>query len=239
MTNSRNPIEGIIFDKDGTLLDFEATWGLWAQGFLTQIAEDDNALAIKLGQAIGFDHPSARFLPASLAIAGSQGEVAAALAAHLPGVSKDAMIERMNTSSEDIPLAEVVPLRPLIKGLSDRGLRLGVATNDAEAPARAHLQAAGVLEYFPFVAGFDTGFGYKPDPGQLLGFIAKFDLDPARVLMVGDSTHDLHAGRAAGMIAVAVLSGPSGAEELAPHADVVIGDISELPQWLNRREAAE
>jgi len=50
--------------------------------------------------------------------------------------------------------------------------------------------------------------------------------------MVGDSTHDLHAGRAAGMRTVGVLSGPAPREELAPFANVVLADIGEIPNWL-------
>jgi phosphoglycolate phosphatase len=50
--------------------------------------------------------------------------------------------------------------------------------------------------------------------------------------MVGDSTHDLHAGRAAGMVCVAVLTGVADRDELAPHADVVLDTIADLPRWL-------
>ncbi|MFD2856539.1 HAD family hydrolase [Seohaeicola zhoushanensis] len=52
--------------------------------------------------------------------------------------------------------------------------------------------------------------------------------------MVGDSTHDLFAGRTAGMHTVGVLTGVAGHEDLAPHADVVLPDIGHLPAWLDR-----
>lgn len=235
MTQTHGPIDGIIFDKDGTLLDFEATWGQWTKEFLTEITGGDSELAQKMGHSIGYDFITTEFLPASLAIAGTQEEVAGALAVHLADYSQDELIERMNASAANAPLAETVPLKPLIQALSGRGIRLGVATNDAEAPARAHLLAAGILEWFPFVAGYDSGFGYKPAPGQLVAFADAYDLIPGRVLMVGDSLHDLHAGRAAGMITVAVLSGPATSDELAPHADVVLRDIGQLPGWIDAR----
>ena len=50
--------------------------------------------------------------------------------------------------------------------------------------------------------------------------------------MVGDSTHDLLAGRAAGMKTAAVLTGMANEGELAPFADVVMQDIGHLPGWL-------
>ena len=50
--------------------------------------------------------------------------------------------------------------------------------------------------------------------------------------MIGDSTHDLHSGREAGMFTIGVLTGPATAEDLAPHADVVLANIGHIPQWL-------
>jgi phosphoglycolate phosphatase len=50
--------------------------------------------------------------------------------------------------------------------------------------------------------------------------------------MVGDSTHDLIAGRAAGMGTVAVLTGMASTSDLAPFADLVLPDIGHLPAWL-------
>ena len=57
-------------------------------------------------------------------------------------------------------------------------------------------------------------------------------LAPARIVMVGDSPHDLSAGRAAGMQTVGVTTGPIPAEALAPLADAVLPDIGHLPGWL-------
>ena len=50
--------------------------------------------------------------------------------------------------------------------------------------------------------------------------------------MVGDSAHDLIAGRAAGMQCVGVLTGTATRADLAPLADVVLPDIGHIPDWL-------
>jgi phosphoglycolate phosphatase len=68
-----------------------------------------------------------------------------------------------------------------------------------------------------------------------LAFAAFTGLDPAEVLMVGDSRHDLEAGRAAGMRPIAVLTGIARAADLAPHAEAVLPDIGALPAWLDAR----
>jgi phosphoglycolate phosphatase len=115
------------------------------------------------------------------------------------------------------------------------GLALGVATNDSEAPARAHLAHAGIADLFAFVAGYDSGWGGKPAPGQLLAFARAAGLDPGACAMVGDSLHDLAAARAAGMAGVAVLTGIAGRDTLAPAADAVLGSVAELPDWIAAR----
>jgi phosphoglycolate phosphatase len=106
-------------------------------------------------------------------------------------------------------------------------------TNDAEGPARAHLASVQVLELFDLVIGSDSGFGAKPQAAPLLALADKMDIPAAACIMVGDSTHDLRAGRAAGMRTVAVLTGLAEAAELAPLANAVLPDVSHLPAWIS------
>ncbi len=224
-------VDGILFDKDGTLFDFNATWVAWVERLIARWAGDDPARGAALAEAVGFDPARRRFHPGSVVIAGTPEEAAAALVPLL-ALPPGEIARILNGEASGAPMAEAVPLAPLLTRLRGRGLKLGVATNDAEAPARAHLAAAGVAALFDFVAGSDSGHGAKPGPGMCLGFAAATGLDPARVVMVGDSTHDLHAGRAAGMQVLAVLTGPAEAHALAPLADAVLPDIGHLPDWL-------
>ncbi len=231
-------VRGILFDKDGTLFDFHATWGVWAQGLLAELAGGDDAIASRLGNAIGyrFADPAAGvqagFLASSPVIAGTPEVIAAALLPHLPGRESAALVALMNARAALAPQMPAVPLRPLLSGLRVQGLKLGVVTNDAEAPAHAHLASAEVTDLFDFIAGYDSGHGAKPEPGPLLAFARAVALDPGEVVMVGDSTHDLVAGRRAGMRTLAVLTGLAGAAELALHADAVLPDIGAIPAWL-------
>ena len=55
---------------------------------------------------------------------------------------------------------------------------------------------------------------------------------PHEVLMVGDSSHDMHSARAAGSIAVAVTTGMASEDDLRLHADHVLGGIGELPDLI-------
>lgn len=228
-----NAIRGILFDKDGTLFDFEATWCGWAASMLTDLAGGDAVRAEALGRRIGFDMATRQFDPDSTVIAGTPDDVVRLLGPGVPELTASELTQALNSSAAAAPQVETVPLGPLLSGLRGAGFKLGVATNDAEAPARAHLVAAGQLDAFDFIAGYDSGYGGKPAPGMCLGFASAMGLEPGTVLMVGDSTHDLHAARAAGMPAVAVLTGPALRADLAPFADVVLPDIGGLPDYLN------
>ena len=226
-------IRAILFDKDGTLFDFQATWAAWAARVIVDLAGTDAARAARIAEAIGFDRVAGVFLPGSVVIAGTVAEVADHILPHLPGREAAGLIAELDAAAAVAPQMPAVPLGPCLAGLRARGLRLGVATNDAESSAHAHLVQAGVAACFDFIAGYDSGHGAKPGPGQLLAFAQAMGIEPACIAMVGDSLHDMAAARAAGMRAVAVLSGPAGAETLAPAADVVLPDIGALGPWVD------
>jgi len=228
--------EGVLFDKDGTLFGFHATWAVWARKVIGELAAGDPARERAIAAATRFDLGTGAFHPDSPVIAGTNRQAAELVASAMPGADVGAIESYLMHSAAEAPLSPVVPLAPLLDGLVGRGLALGVMTNDTEYGARAHLRAAAVEDRFAFIAGFDSGYGAKPAPDPLLAFAREVGLAPARVVMVGDSTHDLVAGRAAGMQCVAVLTGMAEAAELAPHADVVLPDIGHLPGWLDRAD---
>ena len=225
-------IRGILFDKDGTLFDFATTWETWAASFLMRLSGGDEALATSMGQAIDFDLGRRSFAPGSVVIAGTPQEVATVLQPFRPDMGNAALLNLLNEEAALAPQQPAVPLAPLLTGFRENGMALGVATNDAEAPARAHLDSADVTGFFDFLAGSDSGFGGKPAPGQLLAFAKSTGLAVQEILMVGDSLHDLLAAQNAGMPAVGVLTGFASKAQLEPHASAVLPDIGHLPAWL-------
>jgi len=230
-------ISAILFDKDGTLFDFHKSWGGWAAEVLTDLSDGDAARQAVLAEAIGFDLRTGRFDRSSPVIAGTPGDVVRLMLPHLPQMGPAALVSWLNTAAARARMVPAVPLDPLLAQLAARGLAIGVATNDAEAPARAHLEAAGIADRFDFVAGYDSGHGAKPGPGQLLAFAEEAARPPGEVMMVGDSRHDLVAGRAAGMCTVGVLTGPAEAGDLADLADRILPDIGHLPALLDALNA--
>lgn len=225
-------VKGLLFDKDGTLFDFRATWGGWTRRVIQALAGGRDDQAARLGQVLGYDPASGDFAADSAVIAQTTAEIRDLLLPCLGPTDPARLLEQMNTMAAQNDMIEAVPLVPLFTRFRAMGLKIGLATNDAEAPAHAHLRQASIDGFFDFVAGYDSGWGGKPAAGQMQAFLDRTGLAAGSVAMVGDSLHDLDAGRAAGMRTVAVLTGIARAADLAPHADVVLADIGELPRWI-------
>lgn len=228
------PIDALLFDKDGTLFDFGATWNTWAGQVLLELSDGAEARAQEMADTLRYDWAAKAFFPDSFVIAGTNGEVAEALSVHVPQMGAAELERYLAQRAGEADLAPAVPLASFLDGLNADGKTLGVMTNDSELSARSQLTRAGVLDRFAFVAGFDSGHGEKPDPDPLLAFCQAVDVAPERTAMVGDSAHDLIAGRAAGMVTIGVLTGPAAEGDLAPLADIVLPDIGHIPAWLAR-----
>lgn len=227
-------ITAIVFDKDGTLFDFRRTWNAWAVEFLRQLTSDAPERRPAAAEAIGFDLGAGAFRPDSVVIAGTPDQVAAVLGP-VVGVPFGRIVDLANAIAARTPQVPAVDLGACLTELG-HGRALGLVTNDGEVPARVHLDTTGIARHFDFVAGYDSGYGAKPDPGPLLAFARATGSDPAETLMVGDSRHDLEAGRRAGMTPVAVLTGMAGHDDLADLAEAVLPDIGHLAAWIAARQ---
>ena len=233
MTIPFNTIKGLLFDKDGTLFDFQQSWSDWCHRFIHSVAKDAER-RVALGSTLGFDLERRTFLPESAVIAGTPEDTVNAVASVFPELDQNAVRELIVTSSAEDFQVPVAPLPELFEQLQSFGLKLGIATNDAEVPARAHLSQFALTSFFDFIAGYDSGYGAKPSPGQMNGFLAQFGMAPREAIMIGDSTHDLEAGRAANMYTIGVLTGVAPDHVLAPYADLILPDISALPALFAR-----
>jgi phosphoglycolate phosphatase len=229
-------IKAAIFDKDGTLFDFRSSWGAWTRVMLAEITRTPQE-AQDLAQRLGFDLQTGDFAPSSIVIAHTTDEIAQEIIKALPHLDLVTLSKQLESLAKSAPMVPLADLPVIFGALRAAGLKIGLATNDTEIPALHHLQQAGILPLFDFVAGCDSGWGGKPAPGQLLAFASACGLPANQIAMVGDSVHDLEAAQVAGMARVAVLTGIAGADDLAPHADVVLADISGLLDWITEQNA--
>ena len=230
-------IKGVLFDKDGTLFEYGDTWQVWCERVIDHLAEGDLSLRDRLAERGGYSFVNKTFTSNSLVVSASTDEIITAWAELHPTFGFKE-IESVGLSYlKDLPLLPVCDLGQMITNLKAMGMAVGCGTNDYEASARNQLTRAGVLDHFDFVCGYDSGFGAKPEPGMLHAFAEHVGVMTSELAMVGDSTHDLHSGDAAGVaLKVGVLTGPAGRDDLALAADVILESAGDLAGWLSSAE---
>ncbi|MER8657565.1 HAD family hydrolase [Mesorhizobium sp. M0847] len=237
----KNPadIKGILFDKDGTLVDFNATWLGIADFMAMDAAEGDRWKADRLLSAAGFDFVAKRFKPDSIFASGTNMDVVELWFPRLSDEDQMLAVARFNeiTSVQGSSMAVALPgVVAALTALHKRAYRLGVATNDSTAGAEKTMVTLGVAQLFTAAYGYDAVANPKPAPDTIVAFCDLTGLRPSEIAMVGDNRHDLEMARAGGCgLAVGVLSGTGTRESLASIADVVLDSVADLPDFLSAR----
>ena len=234
-----DPLQGIdllIFDKDGTLIEFHLMWGGWVDA-LSDRLEGATGLALRAGlyALLGVDPASGVVRWHGLLAATPMARIRDAVAAYVsdagagPERAADA-VDGAWHAPDPVALAQpVTNLQALLARLRERVRLFAVATSDDRDPTERTLIALGVAGEFAALACADDGFPSKPAPDPVLRLCARLGVPPDRTAVVGDSPADLRMGRAAGVArTIAVLTGVGDRATLEPLADLVLDSIADL-----------
>ena len=231
-------LKAILFDKDGTLLDFNRTWlgAYWRAAEIVASCSGDRLDPAAVLAAGGYVASTDTWQPDSVLAAGSNREIIHSWNALLPSPMSERDLDRIRQAfriGDDDLIPAVDPIRPCLESLREAGYVLGIATMDTEAGANDTARALGICDLFGFICGADSGFGEKPDPGMVNAFAEKTGCEPRHVVMVGDSPRDIEMGQNAGAgLSVGVASGAHSEAELLTYSHHVLTDISGLPRYL-------
>jgi len=241
-TAGSSQIRGILFDKDGTLVDFNRTWFGITMELAHKAADGDTAKARALVEAGGYDWEMEKFRGGSVVAAGTIHDL---VDLWHPELSLDEKRRRIRdydayaVSEGSRRAVGIAGLRETLEALAAKGYVLGIATNDSEAGARATAESLGLTALFTVIIGYDSVERAKPHADQLHLFAERTGLAPEAIAMVGDNAHDLEMAHAAGAgLAVGVLSGNSTLDDLGPLSDAILGSIADLPEFLAHRAEA-
>jgi len=206
----------VVFDLDGTLVDTAPDLGAALNRLLAEHDRPGLALS-EIRTMIG--DGAAKLVERGFSASGGYPVDPASL------VSRFLVLYERSVADLSRPFEGTMDM---LQRLTDSGLLLGVCTNKPARPTRQVLAALGLERYFVAVAAGD-GPARKPDPRHLLGVVEDLGAKPAATLMVGDSTNDVQAARAAGAQSVVVTFGYTA---IPPHelgADAVIERFADLP----------
>lgn len=227
-------IRGIVFDKDGTLLDYEKFW--------IPVAERAIRTLLEAHGAVGRLSAAMHAIGAYDGIRGvlCYGTYDDMMAALLPvfgdtAPTAEAVREAFGAA---VAAARIVPtcenLRAVLEELRTRGLRLAVVTSDSGEMTEHCLTALGIADLFDRVFFDDGVHPPKPDPYYMNAFCATYGLAPHEVLMVGDTTVDMRFAARSGAVSVAV---GKDAPSLLSGAAHVIPDVSHIFEVLAQEAA--
>lgn len=230
----------VVFDKDGTLIDFNLMWGGWVESQAWRV-EMTTGLPVreKLFDAMGYDWIRRSIRSKGALCCTPMGELYKLAAKVLVGEGMAAeaaedvirqcwrMPDPVATSR---PLADLAGLFRTIKSMD---MKIAVCTTDdrqATVDTLKHLQLDHMVDA---LACGDDGLPAKPHAEQIWTLCQQLGVQPHNTIMVGDTHTDMMLGRNAGVgLSVGVLGGASSLEDLAPDADVLVPSVDKLPKIL-------
>jgi phosphoglycolate phosphatase-like HAD superfamily hydrolase len=227
----------VVFDKDGTLIDFDLMWGGWAEELADRLESVlGRPIRAELHQQIGYDTAARRTIPGSPLAATPMAQLRALtteLVVRLTGrpwPDAAAVVDAAWTAPDPVSLAHpLADLPALFGGLRRAGVAIAVVTSDDRAPTEATLAGLAVAGLVDAVVCADDGFPSKPSPDTILEACRISGVEPGRAAMIGDSIADLQMAGAAGIgRRIGVLSGIGRRSELEPLADILLDSIAEL-----------
>jgi phosphoglycolate phosphatase len=130
----------------------------------------------------------------------------------------DAAHDRFLAHYADAPCERTVVydgVRESLAAMQARGIACVLVTNKPMAFLPAILEEFGLAPYFALTLGGDSLKQKKPHPAPLLHAAEQLGIAPENALMVGDSRHDVQAGKAAGFRTLAVTYGYNHGEPIA------------------------
>jgi len=229
-------IDLLVFDKDGTLIEFHLMWGGWVDELARRL-EDGTRLPLRdrLYELLGVDQESGMVLARGLMAATPMRRIREVVEGYVSDAGAGpaaaaAAVERAWHAPDPVALAQpVTDLHALLGRLRARVPTFAVATSDDRGPTERTLAALGIDGEFAALSCADDGRPTKPAPDPVLYLCATLGVAADRTAVVGDAPADLRMARAAGAgRVIAVLTGVGDRAILEPLADVVLDSIENL-----------
>ncbi|XTZ14357.1 HAD-IA family hydrolase [Micromonospora echinospora] len=177
------PIRAVVFDLDGVVVDSSAVMRAAFSVAYAEVVGPGPAPFEEYNKHMG------RYFPDIMRLMG------------LPLEMEEPFVRESYRLAHQVPLFPGV--RETLEELSERGIRMAVATGKSGPRARSLLDLLGVLHLFDHVIGSDEVPRPKPAPDIVLRALELLGMPPHQAMMVGDAITDLTSGRDAGVTTVA------------------------------------
>ena len=230
--------KAIIFDKDGTLIDFDSFWVNVSRHAINTILSKIEMRDVSTDEiltALGVENGVTRI--DGVLCWGTYGQLADAIAKCLESHGYDAKSHDLATATREAynlagDKGEVKATCEDIIGtlteLKKRGIILAVVTADGPEMTKKCLDDLKITELFDRIYTDDGIHPPKPDPYCINNICEEFNIKKNDVIMVGDTLTDVNFAKNGGVKMVAVAKSQSNKELLLAHTDIVLNNVSEL-----------
>jgi phosphoglycolate phosphatase len=234
-------IKGVLFDKDGTLIEFHSTQHYIYATLLACLKDDHQVpepLLERLSETLG--HLPDRLAPDSMLQSSTNEQIAQALFDTCRAYAEEhrwrqpydanellELIEKLSLG-DDVPYVALPHVPETLGYLRRKSYRLGVATVDTLSATVAGLEKTGILEYFDYLG---TGDDSRPKPDTSLadGFCSQCRVLPSELLIVGDGESDMVFAENVGAHFIGIDAADVGASSVFREAGrKAVADISEI-----------
>ena len=243
-------IRGILFDKDGTLIDFDRVWVPASQKVITNCLSyyqcNIDEYIQRLMSLIGIR--GGKTTPDSLLAQKSIAEIVDTILVYLKDIPKtgqidekkirNVMIRDYHSFSKELTDHDsmICDLHMLFSRLRERGLILGIASQDDHTEIVDMAMRLGFFDQLAYIGGFGAVQQLKPDPEMAITFAKQNHLAVTEIAVVGDLPLDMQFAKNSHCTGIGVRTGLATEAELSPLADYVIESVDNLPECIEKIE---
>jgi len=193
---SKPPLDLVIFDLDGTLVEFKYRFAEAKQSVLYLLA------SLKISLPIDVIRGSIQDIFDEIAIQVKK-DVSLDLDKVMAQVNEVIDLYEMEAATSTTIFEDT---RDVLEALKSNGLKTALLTNNGRKATEFMLRRFDIKRFFDIIVTRNDGLRLKPYPDGILWILDKVDASKTRTLLVGDSPIDVKAGRAAGVIVAALKS---------------------------------
>lgn len=234
--------KAIIFDKDGTLLDFDAFWVTVSISAVKDILKELDCKDVAaedvlsaLGVEDGITNIDGVLCSSTYSKIGDNIHYALSKCGYnfdierVCAITLDAFARHVD---KGVIKATCENIRDVLMEIKNAGIKIFVVTSDILFTTEKCLRGLGIHDLFDAIYTDDGDIPPKPEPDCIYDICKRFSFAPDEIIMVGDTVNDVNFAKNGGIKMIGVAKGEKNIERFLKHTDIVLPDVSYILSYI-------